>query len=52
MEEYKILPYNSYNIDEKGFIIGVIGNLNESLHAPNRSLNRLLRPSRMDLKSR
>jgi hypothetical protein len=26
MEEYKILPYNSYNIDKKGFIIGVIGN--------------------------
>jgi hypothetical protein len=26
MEEHKILPHNSYNMDEKGFIIGVIGN--------------------------
>jgi hypothetical protein len=26
MEEHKILPHNSYNMDEKGFMIGVIGN--------------------------
>jgi hypothetical protein len=26
MEEHQILPYNSYNMDEKGFMIGVIGN--------------------------
>jgi hypothetical protein len=25
MEEHKILPYNSYNMDEKGFMIGQIG---------------------------
>jgi hypothetical protein len=25
MEEHQILPENSYNMDEKGFMIGVIG---------------------------
>jgi hypothetical protein len=25
MEEHEILPKNSYNMDEKGFMIGVIG---------------------------
>jgi hypothetical protein len=25
IEEYNVLPKNTYNIDEKGFIIGVIG---------------------------
>jgi hypothetical protein len=27
MEEHQILPYNFYNMGEKGFMIGVIGNL-------------------------
>jgi len=26
MEEHEVLPHNSYNMDEKGFMIGVIGN--------------------------
>jgi hypothetical protein len=26
MEEHEIQPHNSYNMDEKGFMIGVIGN--------------------------
>jgi hypothetical protein len=26
MEEHEIQPHNSYNMDEKGFVIGVIGN--------------------------
>jgi hypothetical protein len=25
MSQYEVLPCNSYNMDEKGFIIGVIG---------------------------
>ena len=27
MDKHEIQPHNSYNMDEKGFIIGVIGNL-------------------------
>jgi hypothetical protein len=26
MEEHEIQPHNSYNMDKKGFMIGVIGN--------------------------
>ena len=51
MDEHKIQPHNSYNMDEKGFMIGVIGNSKRVFTRAQWERKQSLQPSRMDLES-